>query len=313
MQKDDGKNKNDYKVIISELGVNPFHMIKITFALMCIIPLLVAFYIVIGKHFLYNIFLGNNGAEMAIAILVAFTGLLYTYKLVRNLIEKLMKYAEERRIADSQKMELLAKVGSAVKDPLAGLKTMIAGLALSLGDTPGDSHSEVVKNCLKTVENMSKLTEDLPERGLVRAFSKRRFIDFRQIIKNEAKNLTGLAEQNKLDLKYTFVTDNANIWGDGDKLLKVMEGLIASAIKNTPRYGKVDIGLMSDADTIRLTIIYSGFGDETFDIAPVRDIIDLHNGHITVNSVPDRKTEFAVVLPRDLRSKVRGRGFDTEA
>ena len=63
MVKKKEKNKNDYKVIISELGVNPFHVINIIFALMCIIPLLVVCYIIVGKHFIYNLFLTKTALK----------------------------------------------------------------------------------------------------------------------------------------------------------------------------------------------------------------------------------------------------------
>jgi len=35
----------------------------------------------------------------------------------------------------------------------------------------------------------------------------------------------------------------------------------------------------------------------------VKDIIDLHNGHISVHSEPNKVTEFRVVLPKDLRAR----------
>jgi len=37
----------------------------------------------------------------------------------------------------------------------------------------------------------------------------------------------------------------------------------------------------------------------------VKDIVDLHNGHVTVKSEPGKSTEFKVVLPIDLRGEIR--------
>ena len=37
----------------------------------------------------------------------------------------------------------------------------------------------------------------------------------------------------------------------------------------------------------------------------VKDIVDLHAGHITVGGEPGKNIEFKVVLPRDLRKKVK--------
>ena len=39
------ENLDDYKIIISELGVNPFRMVRVAFALIGLIPFLVLFYV----------------------------------------------------------------------------------------------------------------------------------------------------------------------------------------------------------------------------------------------------------------------------
>jgi len=329
MRKSKEKNKNDYKVIISELGSNPFQIIKLAFALMCIIPLLVVFYIVMGKNFLYNIFLGNNGLEMVIAMLVAFTGLLYAYNLVRTLIEKLLKYAEERRLADDEKTELLVTVASDLKTPLTALKLGISDLLSGAGACLGGAHAEIAKGCRNAVETISKFIEgimDLPKTGFIRMNERREFIDFRDIITTEVKGVVQLAKNNGLDLQCTYVTNNANLWGDEQKLSKAVMNLLVNVIKYTPHGGRVNIGVLSDVDTVQFSIVHSGPGflpgeinrifeksekpgmnseinETTLDLSIVKDIIDLHSGHITINSEPNKNTEFKVILPRDLRTR----------
>ncbi len=54
-------NKNDYKVVITELGFDPFRILNSVFVLMGVIPLLVLFYLIIRGNLLYKFFLGNNG------------------------------------------------------------------------------------------------------------------------------------------------------------------------------------------------------------------------------------------------------------
>ena len=69
-------HKDDYELIIHEIHLNPFRMLHSAFALMAIIPILVIFYIVIGKKFAYDFFLGNDGIVAGIAIVISLIGLL---------------------------------------------------------------------------------------------------------------------------------------------------------------------------------------------------------------------------------------------
>ena len=329
MAKAKEKNKNDYKVIISELGLNPFQVIKVAFALMCVIPLLVVLYIIMGTHFLYDLFLGNNGTAMTIAIFIAFMGLLYAYNLVKTLIEKLLRCAEERRLAENEKSELLVAVGNDLKAPLTALKLGMHSLADGAGAILDSARAGIVKNCINAVEAISGFVEkimNISKTGFIRMNVRRELIDFRDIVTTEMKGLVELAKKNSLDLQCTFATNNANIWGDAKKLSKAVMSLLYNIIKNTPRGGSVNLAVFSDANTIQFRVSASGQGilpgeadaifeksdklgkyadggETSIEFPIVKDVIDLHNGHITINNEPDKNTEFRIILPRDLRAR----------
>jgi len=159
-------------------------------------------------------------------------------------------------------------------------------------------------------------------------FINRELIDFSNIIKNEVDNFMQQTKNTNLDLRYSPSASNSNLWGDKNKLSRVVMNLISNAIKYTPAGGMVDVLLSSDQNTITLSVINTGPGitsDEMerlfkkfgrldkhseiegtgLGLSIVKDIIDLHNGHITVKSELGKNTEFKVVLPSDLRGKVR--------
>lgn len=323
------KNKNDYKVIISELGINPFHVVNMIFALMCIVPLLVVCYILIGKHFLYRLFMGIDGLQITIALFVALTGLFYAYNLTKNLIEKLLIYADDRRRADNERSEFMTSVSRDLRIPVEVIKFEMANIMAGVGTIVGGIIEETVKKCLDATDKLADLVEnimDFPNIGFVRMNVQRKLIDFRDIIKGELADATQMAKKNNLDLRCRFATDNANLWGDEKKLSKMSMNLISNAIKYTPRGGVVNVLVQSDADTVQFSVgnagpgllsekmerlfekeagpeKYAGMEDSAVEISAVNDIVELHNGHITLNSKQDKETEFKVVLPRDLRAK----------
>ncbi len=323
------KNKNDYKVIISELGVNPFHVVSVVFALMCIIPLLVFFYIILGKHFFENIFLGFDGIQMLIAILIALAGLFYAYNLVRNLTEKILVYAEEYRRADYEKEEFMMSVSRDLKVPLESIKMEISNIRAASGSIVGGIIEETVKKCLNAAEEITGLIKNImnfPSARFIRTNIHRKLVDLTGIVKTELSNLEWFAKNNNLTLRSRFVTENAKLWGDEDKLSRMAANLIHNAIKFAPKGGVVNVLISSDDDTIQFVIenIVPEFlskdpaataknndhsdrcaadGDRADEVSIAKDIVELHGGHLTINNVSAEEPEFRIVLPRDLRTR----------
>ena len=323
------KNKNDYKIIISELGIDPFHVINTIFALVCVIPLLAVCYIVVGKRLLYDIFIGVDGAQMAIAILIAIAGLLYAYNLVTNMMEKLLAYAEERRRADLEKKEFMISVSHDLKIPLEVIRVEMGNIKTGVSSIVEGIIGESIKRCLEAANKLAGLIEDIvhfTSVDFVRMNLQRKLIDFRDIVTAGLDGAERLAKEKNLGLIRKLVTDNANLWGDERKLSRMTNNLITNAIKYTPQGGVVNVSVLTDADTVQLAIgnkgpgflpedmamryeksgetgKYSGIEDMAVEISIIKDIVELHKGHITINSKPDKEMEFKIVLPRDLRVK----------
>lgn len=336
MKKKEKKDVNDYKVVISELGISPFRTIKVAFALMAVIPLLVLFYVIIGKHFFYKIFLGNDGLAIAIGIIVSLTGLFYAYDLVKSLTENLLKYAAERKLSDSEKTELLMAVTHDLKTPIAAVKLGMQNLLDGIGGTLNKLQGDIAKSCLHAVESITKFIDEIvtsSKSGLARLSMKRELIDLSNIIKKEVDCVTQMARQNDLRMEFKKLTDDTNVWADESKISRVVTNLLSNAIKYTPKGGRVETVLSSDENTVKFSVINTGPGippekiDKIFKkyerlamhsnidgmglgLSIVKDIVDMHRGHITVKSEPDKETEFSVILPRDLRAKMRLQGVN---
>ena len=325
------QNNNDYKVIIAELGSDPFQILNSVFVLMGVIPLLVLFYLIIKGNFLIKLFLGINGFIVALAILISLLGFLYAYILVKNLLIKLLKYAQERRLADKEKTEVMLAVTHDLKNPLTTIKISMDNLKDGVGGELSSSHAGAVKICIANVERLFKFIGEILDSSkdnFLKLLFKRELVDFSCVIKNEVDNFMLQAKKANLDLRYKISTSNANLWGDKNKLSSVVTNLISNAIKYSPSNGLINVLLSSDQNTITLSVVNTGPGITPDEISKlfkkfgrlekhskiegaglglsiVKDIVDLHNGHITVKSELGKSTEFKVVLPSDLRGKIR--------
>lgn len=329
MEKKKENDRNDYKIVMSDLGTSPFRTIKIAFALMGVIPLLVVFYVIIGKNFLYRIFLGNDGLAVGIGIVISVIGLIYAYDLIKKLTEKLLKYAVERKMADNEKTELLIAVTHDIRTPVAAIKLGLQNLMDGLGGALTKLQGDITKSCLNAIDSVSRFIEEIltfSKTGVVTAHMKRELIDLSNLIKKEVDSIKQIAEQNDLHVKFKNLTDNANLWADENKIERVVTNLLSNALKYTPKGGRIDAVLSSDENTVKFSIINTGPGIPAEDIdkifkkyerlerhsdidgmglglSIVKDIIDMHHGRITVNSEANKETEFSVILPRDLRAK----------
>ena len=324
-------NNNDYKVVVSELGFDPFRILNSVFVLMGVIPLLVLFYLIISGNFFNKFFLGANGFVVVLTVVISLLGFLYAYMLIKNLLIKLLKYAQERKLADKEKTEVMLAVTHDLKNPLTTIKVSMDNMKDGVGGELNSYHSDMVRVCLLNIERLFKFIGEIlnsSREDFIRKFIKRELFDFSHLIKHEVNNFMQQAKSVNLDLQYQVSADSIFLWGDKDKLSRVSMNLISNAIKYTPTGGKIDVSLLLDKNTIILSVINTGPGitpDEMerlfkkfgrldkhsavegmgLGLSIVKDIVDLHNGHITVKSELGKNTEFKVVLPNDLRSKIR--------
>jgi signal transduction histidine kinase len=127
-------------------------------------------------------------------------------------------------------------------------------------------------------------------------------------------------------MNFKKLTDNTDLWVDQNKMARVVINLLSNAVKYTPKGGIINTVISSDENTVKFSVTNTGPGipagqlDKIFNkyerlaaarsdidgiglgLSIVKDIVEMHQGHVTVKSEPNKETEFSVVLPRDLRT-----------
>jgi len=77
---------------LKNLGGNPYHKFNIAFSLMSVIPLLVFFYILIGKFFTLDILSTNVGFILFIVIIISLGGYYTGYRMIKNFLDQVVSY-----------------------------------------------------------------------------------------------------------------------------------------------------------------------------------------------------------------------------
>ena len=128
---------------------------------------------------------------------------------------------------------------------------------------------------------------------------------------------------NEKDLSLTYSLDDVRFNGNPELLYTVWENLLTNALKYNQPGGSIEITLEELQDQIELTFKDTGIGlapdekEQIFDrfyradlartrtkqgtglgLSIVKEIIELHRGHILVDSQLEKGTTFTIILPR---------------
>ena len=143
-------------------------------------------------------------------------------------------------------------------------------------------------------------------------------VDLAALVSTEAENLRPLADANKVTISVNFA-DRVMVKGNPEKLTQLVDNLLLNAVKYNKRGGEVQAGFEDLGTKKRLVITDSGIGMERehlgkifnrfyradisgtgrieglgIGLSLVQEIVQLHNGDISVESQPGEGTSFTV-------------------
>ncbi|MBN3039397.1 MAG: HAMP domain-containing histidine kinase [Candidatus Omnitrophica bacterium] len=320
-QKDKQKDKNLSKLVLQELEKNPYREFNIAFALMSVIPFL-AFLYILSTKFSQSVLMGHTGAVFFIAIIISLTGFLAGYQIVKNIINKVIEYAARVKRADSMKSDFVAAVSHDLKSPLGIIKLSISNLLDGVTGQINEKQKNTLKMCRDIVERTTNLVHDLLdvykfEIGMVELDKKS--CNFVEILEKQLKECETTCQSKQITLKKKVSSNSLMADLDENRISQVINNLLSNAVKFTPQRGSIAINSYLSDGLIRLEVIDSGPGiasdkkEKIFDkfvrldgtkegtglgLAITKDIIELHHGHIWVESSPGKGSRFVVVLPQ---------------
>lgn len=325
----DHATEHGLEMVLQELEGNPYRRFNIAFALMSIIPFLVFFYILAARLFTFDILCGDIGVIIFLSMIISFMGFYAGYRILKNIVNRIMYYAAKAKHSDQAKSEFVAYVSHELKNPLAVIKMHMANLRDGILGSVSDQQKKALENSQDIVERMNHMISDLldlhkMEDGL--AQMKRKLCNLPEILERQVKELELMAARKRIKVTKDFSGADLVIWADEDKIGRVVNNLLSNAIKYSPESGFVKLKTYRSDKYIKVEVedtapaIPHDRLEQIFDkfkrldhkvegtglgLAIAKDIVEMHKGKIWAEANPSKGNKFIVVLPSDLRSNSR--------
>ncbi|MDO8535798.1 MAG: HAMP domain-containing sensor histidine kinase [Candidatus Omnitrophota bacterium] len=317
-------------LVLQELKENPYKKFNVAFALMSVIPFLVFVYVIAARLFTLDILCGDIGLIVFISMMVSLLGFSAGYGILKGVVNKIMYYAAKAKNSDQTKSEFVASVSHELKNPLSVIKMNLSNLKDGIFGEINEKQKKSVDLSQDIIDRMTYLINDLldlhkMESGLVEMH--RRLCNIPEIMEKQVRELQQFADKKNIKVTRLVSGKDLFMWADEDKLSRVVNNLLSNAIKYTPETGFVKVSTSRSDGFIRMEVedtaptISQDNREKIFDkfkrleskaegtglgLAIAKDIVELHKGKIWAESSgAETGNKFVVVLPSDLRDKIR--------
>ncbi len=227
---------------------------------------------------------------------------------------------------DKQRKEFVASVSHELRTPLSAMKILSESL-LHQEDVKPELYREFLKDIDSEVDRLNNIIEDLL--SLVDMDQEKlqlnyEVVSLNKLISGVIHSLKPLAKKNDININLHKSKD-VNIDIDKSKIQQALMNIISNGIKYTHKGGKINIWVYSENDFSVIKIVDNGMGipgesipfifDKFYRVDKARSrntggtglglsitkqIIELHQGRIIVESKVDEGTSFYIKIPKNI-------------
>jgi two-component system sensor histidine kinase SenX3 len=222
----------------------------------------------------------------------------------------------------SLRKQFVSNVSHELKSPVASIQTLAEAIERAGIDDP-EAVTRFTRKLVAESSRMGRLIRDLLDLSKLEepgALSRER-VDFAGVVATEVNRVRPEAERSGLRVD-TDIQEGPPLAGDAGQLARMVQNLLANALRYTPNGGTILVQVGSGDGNIELKVEDDGIGiplrhqgrvferfyrvDEArsrdqggtgLGLAIVKHVAELHGGHITLESHPGEGSRFIVRLP----------------
>ncbi|MDY7039261.1 MAG: ATP-binding protein [Chloroflexota bacterium] len=258
------------------------------------------------------------GTKLTLLLIVALLSSLLLEQLRREQEET----ARERALAEAQ-TTFVSAVSHELRTPLTCIKTSVELLQAAESLSTDEICDELVQTISDHTGRLESLVNDLLQVTRLEAGQvvlTRQPTDTAQFLRRVAESFEPLLVSRRQTLDLDLPDGLPRVWVDRARIEQVTGNLLSNAIKFTPRGGHIRLALRKDGDSLAAsvsddgpgisdeeqTLIFNKFhvGRDQRATAGVglglyiaRRLVELHDGNITVQSVPGQGATFTFTIP----------------
>jgi PAS domain S-box-containing protein len=229
--------------------------------------------------------------------------------------------------ADQMKANFTSMLIHQLRSPLLGITNTFSELKNKALPDFGEEASELIEEGLQNSQRVMRLVDDLlimSEAQPSKLKIEQEELEISQIIKNSVKGMEPFAEKDNVTLEWTAPPNLPRISGDQEKLTFALINLLSFSLDRTPMKGVISVSGKSSKEkdgqlSLIVTVSDTGEGIDPvtlphlFDyhsrkelsgqigsplrLAAVKEIIEAHQGRISVVSEKGIGTTFSIILP----------------
>lgn len=229
---------------------------------------------------------------------------------------------------DDQRAKFVANVSHELRTPLTSIKIISEALLSNRGELPNEVVVEFLNDIDSEVDRLNKIIDSLlylvdMEKKELELELKLTYVNY--LVRNIIKTVNPIAEKKSIRI-HLLEKDRIQIKLDQDKIKQAMINIIGNAVKYTPENGDIYVRVFSSPkETVTIEIEDSGIGIPEEDLEYIFDrfyrvdedrarhsggtglglsisqqIINLHQGQISIKSQVDIGTIVSIILPKNI-------------
>ncbi len=233
---------------------------------------------------------------------------------------------------DQLKSDFVSVVSHELRTPLSITKE---GVSLVLDEIPGkvnDKQKNILNTSRDNIDRLAAIINDLLDISKIESGKvelKKSLVDISGLVREVCKEWASQAGKKEQELFFSLPKGTVNIYIDRNKIIQVMNNLVSNAIKYTPERGRIKIELKDEKKEIKLSVSDSGIGIAKEDLpkafgkfqqfgrtagagpkgtglglAICKQIVEMHQGKIEIESQIDKGTKLIFCLPKMESEKV---------